>query len=652
MRVFAAGTLTNKLAIEVRWRSGQTSEVREARANRLYVIEEPAAPASRTAPPGSRQATEVVDPGPATVFFKDVSHLLDHSHHDELFNDYGRQPLLMKQLSQLGPGIAWTDLDGDGHDDLVIGAGKGGSVAIYRGNGAGGFEKMTNGHPSSAPDDVTGLAAWTSADGRCGVLAGLASYESGGSNSAAVLRCSLEGKPPRFDVAGVDEIAVVGGSSGPLAVADIDGDGNLDLFVGGRMVPGAYPEAAASRIFRQQNGKLVPDAANNRALEHCGLVSGAVWSDLDADGFPELILACEWGPIRVFKNERGQLREATAELGLASSIGWWNGVSTGDFDEDGRLDILASNWGLNTGYEASPEHPAELYFGDIGGRGQVDLIEAYYAADLGAVVPRRTLNALSQAFPMLGETYPTHLAFSTATVSELFHALRAKPKELKATTLATTLFLNRGKSFEAVPLAAEAQFAPAFAVNIGDFDGDGHEDVFLSQNFFGMRPEWPRLDGGRGLWLRGLGDGQLVPVPGQESGVKVYGEGRGAALGDFNEDGRIDLVVTQNGAATRLYQNVGARPGLRVRLKGPPGNRSGIGAIMRLQFGQRFGPARELHAGSGYWSQDSLVQVLATPEPPTRLRILWPGGKTLQAELPKEATAIEVDFEGVVRAVH
>src|SRR5258708_38858933 len=162
-------------------------------------------------------------------------------------------------------------------------------------------------------------------------------------------------------------------------------------------------------------------------------------------------------------------------------------------------------------------------------------MEAYDAADLGAVVPRRTLNALSQAFPMLGESYATHLAFSTATLSELFHAMKAKPKELKATTLATTLFLNRGKNFQVVPRAAEAQFAPAFAVNIGDFDGDGHEDVYLSQNFFGMRPEWPRLDGGRGLWLRGLGDGQWLPVPGPGAGIRAYGEGRGAALGDFTE---------------------------------------------------------------------------------------------------------------------
>ena len=138
-------------------------------------------------------------------------------------------------------------------------------------------------------------------------------------------------------------------------------------------------------------------------------------------------------------------------------------------------------------------------------------------------------------------------------------------------------------------------------------DGDGNEDVFLGQNFFATQPETPRLDAGRGLWLKGDGRGNLTPVPGQESGVKVYGEQRGAALADYDGDGRVDLVVTQNGADTKLFHNVSARPGLRVKLKGPPGNPQGIGAQIRLVFGRRSGTVREIHAGSGYWSQDSAV---------------------------------------------
>jgi hypothetical protein len=144
----------------------------------------------------------------------------------------------------------------------------------------------------------------------------------------------------------------------------------------------------------------------------------------------------------------------------------------------------------------------------------------------------------------------------------------------------------------------------------------------------------PRLDAGRGLWLRGDGTGKLMPVPGQESGVKIYGEQRGAALCDYDEDGRVDLVVTQNGAETKLYHNTGGRPGLRVRLHGPPANPSGVGALVRLQFADHAGPAREIHSGSGYWSQDSAVQVLSTPSNPIAIQVRWPGGKTTSSDLP------------------
>jgi len=131
-------------------------------------------------------------------------------------------------------------------------------------------------------------------------------------------------------------------------------------------------------------------------------------------------------------------------------------------------------------------------------------------------------------------------------------------------------------------------------------------------------------------------------MPGQESGIKVYGEQRGCAVADYDGDGRVDLVVTQNGATTKLYRNASGKPGLRVRLNGPEGNPAGVGAAVRLFFGQKAGPVREIHAGSGYWSQDSTVQVMGTPEPPTRIWVRWPGGKTVTADIAPNTREIEV----------
>jgi hypothetical protein len=182
--------------------------------------------------------------------------------------------------------------------------------------------------------------------------------------------------------------------------------------------------------------------------------------------------------------------------------------------------------------------------------------------------------------------------------------------------------------------------APTFGVCVADLDGDGHEDIFLAQNFFALQPETPRQDGGRSLWLRGDGRGGFKAVPGQESGLMIYGEQRGAALADFDHDGRIDLAVAQNGAATKLYKNIGAKPGLRIKVSGPPGNPDGIGALVRLQRGDALGAAREIHAGAGYWSQDGPVMVLGAPVPPAAVWIRWPGGKVATVPVPPGAQEV------------
>src|SRR5439155_17243851 len=177
-------------------------------------------------------------------------------------------------------------------------------------------------------------------------------------------------------------------------------------------------------------------------------------------------------------------------------------------------------------------------------------------------------------------------------------------------------------------------------------------DVFRSQNFFATNPELARLDTGRGLLLLGDGTGKLRAVPGQESGIKVYGEQRGCAVANYDGDGRVDLVVTQNANATRLYHNRRGQPGLRVRLVATPANPAAVGATLRIESDTRKGPLREIHAGSGYWSQDSTLQVMSLITNATHIAVTWPGGKKSRVEIPKNAKEITIDMDGKATVQH
>lgn len=253
--------------------------------------------------------------------------------------------------------------------------------------------------------------------------------------------------------------------------------------------------------------------------------------------------------------------------------------------------------------------------------------------------------------PFLNASYDTFESFSKASLEEILGERAAKGAMLEAHWFQSTVFLNQGSRFEPVALPLEAQVAPAFAICVGDLDADGSEDIFLSQNFFAVQTELARYDAGRGLWLRGDGRGRFNPVGGSESGLLVYGEQRGAALCDYDGDGRTDLVVTQNGAQTRLFQNQTRRAGLRVRIKGPAANPEGFGVQLRLVSNGRLGPVREIHAGSGYWSQDGAVQVLASATAPTAIEIRWPWGKNFRSAIPDGAREVEIGEGGALRLI-
>jgi hypothetical protein len=644
LRVFAAGRTPANLSLEVLWRSGQRSFLDAVQPNHLYEIQEPT-PVS-DASGSATQSSRLPPPPSPPALFTDVSHRLAHTHHEELFDDYARQPLLPFRLSQPGPGVSWFDVDDDGWEDLLVGSGRGGQLAVFRNDQRGQFERLLA-PPFTQPvtRDQTTVLGLRQAGGRTLLLAGSSNYEDGLALGSVARTYDLSRRVV------VDELPGAASSTGPLALGDVDADGDLDLFVGGRVIPGRYPEAASSRLFRNTDGRWELDEETSKRLEHVGLVQAALWADLTNDGWPELVLASHWGPIRLFQNDRGRLTDATSSWGLAELRGFWNSVSAGDFDADGRLDLVAGNWGRNTKYQARLQRPLQVYYGDLDGDGTMELIEAYEDAASGRVLPWRDLDSLALGLAFLRERFSTYRAFGQADVPALVRGYEERTSKLTVTTLDSLVFLNRGDRFEARPLPLEAQFAPVFGIAVNDFDGDGQEDLFLSQNFLPVEPMTSRYDGGAGLCLLNGGQAGFRALPPDQSGIRVFGDGRGAASADFNADGRPDLAVGVNSGATRLFLNQSGQPGLRVRLKGPPANPQGVGSVVRLRFDRGFGPARSVQAGSGYCSQESAVLVLGQPSAPEAVEVRWPGGLLTRGAVAPGTRELVVTAAGEVQSL-
>jgi hypothetical protein len=626
---FGLGGAESVERITIDWPGGGRQVVSDLAPNRIYTIQQAGDLPPRTVPvakPMFAPSTKL--PGVEPIELP--------------FDDFARQPLLPAKHSQLGPGIAIGDVDGDGREDVYVSrpAGQSGRVYQRKGDGADGKPAFTVKtfspyEADSASEDLAPL--FFDADGDSDLDLFVVSGGVEGEPGAAVFRdrLYLNDGAGSFSKAAAGVLPDLRDSGSVACAADYDRDGDLDLFVGGRVVPGGYPESPRSRLLRHESGAKFTDVSG--ALFD-GMVTSALWSDADGDGWLDLLVATEWGPVKFYRNDNGTLVERTQEAGLAERTGWWNSLAGGDFDGDGDIDYIVGNVGLNTKYDA----PAVLFYGDVDGSGKSRILEAEF--EDGKCYPIRGLSCSSRAMPFLKDQTPRFHDFASATISELYKDLN-KTKRYEANTLESCVLLNDGTGgFEFRELPAMAQVAPVFGIGVSDFDGDGHLDVFLAQNSHAPQAETGNMDGGVSVLLLGRGDGSFASVRSDRSGLVVGGDAKAVALTDLNSDGWSDLLVAVNGGEMQVFERqppVDSSP-LAVELAASQALE--IGARVRVVLASGQALASEVYAGGGYCSQSSPLQRFAIPpgERAVSVEVRWSDGRVSSQEVPAGAREVTV----------
>jgi hypothetical protein len=596
---FGLGKIRIIDSVIIKWPNRKMQVLRDVKADQLLKVNIRDASAQYSFP-----AKTIAN----NTIFKEITDSVNihYTQRDRDYIDFNIQKLLPHKFSEYGPALAVGDIDGNGLDDIVCG----GSF-LYS-------EQIFLQQPNGKFIQKSLLTGKDTLDKRC-EDEGLLLFDADGDGDLDLFIAGGGDEGPPGSDSYRDRLYVNDGkgnftldsnalpknftSKFCVRAADFDHDGDLDLFISGRVDPGNYPKPVSSFIYRNdsKNGHIqFTDVTSTVAkdLVNIGMVCDAIWTDFDNDGWPDLVLAGEWMPVTFLKNEKGIFKNITATSGLGNQTGWWNSIIGGDFDNDGDIDYIVGNLGQNSFYRASETYPVRAYGKDFDANGIYDMIPSLYLPDADGNIkefPAQTRDDMLKQINAMRKKFPTYKSYATATMDQVLTKDERKGALiLEANNFQTCLLRNEGNGkFSMIPLPVQAQLSVINGMVVEDFDGDGNLDIVMNGNDYGTEVSVGRYDALNGLFLHGDGKGNFEPESILQSGIFIPGNGK-ALVKLRSASGKCLLAAGQNRGPLKILE-------LKKNVRTIPLQSSDISAVIRYKNG--ISRKQEIYYGASFLSQ-------------------------------------------------